>query len=170
MYIHIYIYIADKVKLLKTLGNGLSAVAYTITRTAFAFERIFWCTHNLHFSLKSYSATSCPGCRTLLPTDSGKYNYYIRIVIYSSASAKIKAVSYRWSSILIGQTIFPTSGYNRLTNQRRQTIVPHWWEKRIDFSRHSSCEPLQFELFVSSQISFLLRCVHTYFVVKHANF
>ena len=167
---YIYICTADKVKLLKTLGNGLSAVAYSITWTAFAFERIFWCTHSLHFSLKSYSATSCPGCRTILPTDSSKCNYYIHTVIYSSASAKIKAVSYRWSSTLVGQTIFPTSGYNRLTNQRRQTIVRHQWEKCIDFSRHSSCEPLQFELFVCFQISFLLRCVHTYFVVKHANF
>ena len=56
--------------------------------------RIFWCTHSLHFSLKSYSATSSPECRTLLPRDSDKCTYHISTVIYSSASAKIKAVSY----------------------------------------------------------------------------
>ena len=30
------------------------------------------CTHSLHFSLKNYSATSSPGCRTLLPRDTGE--------------------------------------------------------------------------------------------------
>ena len=50
---------------------------------------------------------------------------YVRTVIKSSASAKIKVVSYRWISILIGQTIFPASEYNRLTNQRPHTIVRH---------------------------------------------
>lgn len=72
---------------------------------------------------------------------------YIRTVIYSSASAKIKVVSYGYpirvsNSILIGQTNFPTCKYNHLTNQSQKTIVRHQWEKRIDFSRHSSCEPL----------------------------
>ena len=78
----------------------------------------------------------------------------------SSASTKTKVVSYRWSSILIGQTIFPTSEYNPLTNQRPHTIAHHKWEKRIDFSRHNSCKPLQFELFVCSQVSPFLHCVH----------
>ena len=38
--------------------------------------------------------------------------------------------------------------------------------RRIDFSCHNSREPLRFELFVCSQISSLLRCVHAY-LVKH---
>ena len=43
-------------------------------------------------------------------------------------------------------------------------------KKRIDFSRHSSCEPFQLQLFVCSQTSSLLRCVHSYFAVQHLNF
>ena len=50
---------------------------------------------------------------------------YIRTVISFSACTKIKVVFYWRSSILIGQTIFPTSEYNRLTNQWPHTIICH---------------------------------------------
>ena len=46
-------------------------------------------------------------------------------MINSYASEKIKVVFYRWSLILIGQAVFHTCEYNRLTNQRLQTIVCH---------------------------------------------
>ena len=52
-------------------------------------------------------------------------HYNIHTVINSSANAKIKVVSYRRSSILIGQAIFPTNEYNRPTNQRPHTIGCH---------------------------------------------
>ena len=99
------------------------------------------------------------------------FYYYIRTVINSSTNTKIKVVCYKWNSILIGRTIPPPpSVCNRLTNQKPHKIFRHSWEKRIDFSQHSSCEPFQFELFVCSQISSLLGCVHTDLVVKHASF
>ena len=71
---------------------------------------------------KATKTVECADMNTLITVS---YYYYIRTVINFSASGKIEVMAYRRSSILIGHTIFPTSEYNRLTNQRPHAIVRH---------------------------------------------